>query len=97
VPSVVAFQVKEANNKLDSEWKKNLDTSLLYHELGYVHNSSCHKVLIKDSTLTFSTALYQRTSMRLTNYSILIPRNRGRIQSLLLTQSLWPYASQKSK
>ncbi|KAL2208105.1 putative PAB-dependent poly(A)-specific ribonuclease subunit [Sarocladium strictum] len=36
VPSVVAFQVKEANNKLDSEWKKNLDTSLLYHELGSI-------------------------------------------------------------
>ncbi|KAH8176889.1 ubiquitin carboxyl-terminal hydrolase domain-containing protein [Sarocladium implicatum] len=33
IPSVVAFQVKEANNKIDTEWRKNLDTSLLYREL----------------------------------------------------------------
>lgn len=30
VPSVVAFQVKDANNKLDHTWKDNIDTSLLY-------------------------------------------------------------------
>ncbi|KAK7414478.1 poly(A)-specific ribonuclease [Neonectria punicea] len=33
VPSVVAYQAKEANNKLDTDWKKNLDTSILYHDL----------------------------------------------------------------
>ncbi|KFG80129.1 PAB-dependent poly(A)-specific ribonuclease subunit PAN2 [Metarhizium anisopliae] len=33
VPSVVAFQIKEANNKIDSTWKHQLDTSILYHDL----------------------------------------------------------------
>jgi PAB-dependent poly(A)-specific ribonuclease subunit 2 len=32
VPSVVAFQVKEANNKIDNEWKNQLDTSLLFND-----------------------------------------------------------------
>ncbi|KAL7810030.1 ubiquitin carboxyl-terminal hydrolase domain-containing protein [Trichoderma aethiopicum] len=33
-PSVLAYQVKAANNKIDSEWKKNIDTSILYQDLG---------------------------------------------------------------
>ncbi|KAH7175699.1 ubiquitin carboxyl-terminal hydrolase-domain-containing protein [Dactylonectria macrodidyma] len=33
VPAVVAYQVKDANNKLDTDWKKNLDTSILYQNL----------------------------------------------------------------
>lgn len=33
VPSVVTYQVKEANNKIDTEWKNHLDTSLLYQDL----------------------------------------------------------------
>lgn len=33
LPSVVAYQVKEANNKIDTEWKNHLDTSLLYDDL----------------------------------------------------------------
>ena len=33
VPSVVSFQVKDANNKIDNEWKRHLDTSLLYQDL----------------------------------------------------------------
>ncbi|KAK9440964.1 Exonuclease, RNase T/DNA polymerase III [Metarhizium brunneum] len=32
VPSVVSFQIKEANNKIDSTWKHQLDTSILYHD-----------------------------------------------------------------
>ncbi|RDA83187.1 hypothetical protein CP532_6442 [Ophiocordyceps camponoti-leonardi (nom. inval.)] len=32
-PSVVAFQIKQANNKLDTEWKNHIDTSILYHDL----------------------------------------------------------------
>lgn len=32
MPSVIAFQVKEANNKIDMDWKKNIDTSLLYED-----------------------------------------------------------------
>ncbi len=30
LPSVIAYQVKAANNHIDDSWKKNLDTSLLY-------------------------------------------------------------------
>ncbi|RBR26581.1 uncharacterized protein FIESC28_00578 [Fusarium coffeatum] len=32
VPSVVAYQVKDENNKIDTEWKKNIDTSILYKD-----------------------------------------------------------------
>ncbi|UKZ87036.1 poly(A)-specific ribonuclease [Trichoderma asperellum] len=32
VPSVVTFQVKNANNKIDNSWKNNIDTSLLYQD-----------------------------------------------------------------
>lgn len=38
VPSVIAYQVKDENNKIDTEWKKNIDTSILYHDFGYVTN-----------------------------------------------------------
>ncbi|PHH86624.1 hypothetical protein CDD83_9979 [Cordyceps sp. RAO-2017] len=31
-PSVVAFQVKHANNKIDTEWRDHLDTSILYQD-----------------------------------------------------------------
>ncbi|RDW85660.1 PAB-dependent poly(A)-specific ribonuclease subunit PAN2 [Coleophoma crateriformis] len=30
VPSVLAYQIKAANNQIDNTWKQNLDTSLLY-------------------------------------------------------------------
>ncbi|RKF78846.1 PAN2-PAN3 deadenylation complex catalytic subunit PAN2 [Golovinomyces cichoracearum] len=29
-PSVIAYQIKPATNKIDNSWKKNLDTSILY-------------------------------------------------------------------
>ncbi|KAG9251289.1 ubiquitin carboxyl-terminal hydrolase-domain-containing protein [Emericellopsis atlantica] len=32
LPSVLAFQVKEANNQMDTSWKTALDTSLLYQD-----------------------------------------------------------------
>ncbi|EKJ70854.1 hypothetical protein FPSE_09006 [Fusarium pseudograminearum CS3096] len=32
VPSVVAYQLKDKNNKIDTEWKKNIDTSILYQD-----------------------------------------------------------------
>ncbi|KAL4724069.1 poly(A)-specific ribonuclease [Fusarium chlamydosporum] len=32
VPSVVAYQVKDENNKIDTDWKKNIDTSILYQD-----------------------------------------------------------------
>ena len=37
LPSVLTFQIKEANNRIDDSWKTNLDTSLLYQESGYAH------------------------------------------------------------
>jgi PAB-dependent poly(A)-specific ribonuclease subunit 2 len=33
MPSVICYQIKEANNKIDSNWKKNLDTSILYEDM----------------------------------------------------------------
>lgn len=30
MPSVIAYQVKSANNCIDTEWKKDLDAGLLY-------------------------------------------------------------------
>lgn len=33
VPSVIAYQIKAANNRIDNSWKQNLDTSLLYMDL----------------------------------------------------------------
>ncbi|KAI6783498.1 ubiquitin carboxyl-terminal hydrolase family protein [Emericellopsis cladophorae] len=35
LPSVLAFQVKEANNQMDTSWKITLDTSLLYQDFKY--------------------------------------------------------------
>lgn len=32
LPSVLAYQIKEANNKIDTEWQKNIDTSVLYQD-----------------------------------------------------------------
>ena len=36
IPAVITFQMKDANNKIDNDWRKNLDTSILYHDLRYV-------------------------------------------------------------
>ncbi|KAH8205355.1 hypothetical protein TruAng_000434 [Truncatella angustata] len=33
LPSVITFQQKEANNKIDHSWKEKLDASLLYYDL----------------------------------------------------------------
>jgi len=33
IPSVITYQIKAANNRIDKSWKKNLDTSLLYMDL----------------------------------------------------------------
>jgi PAB-dependent poly(A)-specific ribonuclease subunit 2 len=35
-PSVLAYQIKEANNKIDLEWKRQLDVSILYQDFAYV-------------------------------------------------------------
>ena len=32
LPSVIAYQIKSANNRIDDSWKKNLDMSLLYKD-----------------------------------------------------------------
>lgn len=33
LPSVLTFQLKDANNKIDNSWKDTLDTSLLYYDM----------------------------------------------------------------
>jgi hypothetical protein len=35
VPSVIAYQIKDENNKIDTEWKNNIDTSILYQDFKY--------------------------------------------------------------
>lgn len=47
VPSVVSFQVKEANNKIDSTWKEQLDTSILYHDLKYKPLQLIHELCME--------------------------------------------------
>ncbi|KAF5569875.1 pab-dependent poly(A)-specific ribonuclease subunit PAN2 [Fusarium phyllophilum] len=32
VPSVIAYQIRDENNKIDTEWKNNIDTSILYQD-----------------------------------------------------------------
>lgn len=36
MPSMLVYQLKTANNKLDSEWVKNIDTSVLHMDFKYV-------------------------------------------------------------
>lgn len=36
LPSVIGYQIKEANNHIDDSWKANLDTSLLYKDTKYI-------------------------------------------------------------
>lgn len=33
IPSVITYQIKAGNNRIDNTWKQNLDTSLLYMDL----------------------------------------------------------------
>lgn len=43
LPSVIAYQVKAANNRIDDSWKQNLDTALLYQNQTYVLFDSLRK------------------------------------------------------
>ncbi|KAL9483833.1 hypothetical protein ACSS6W_002622 [Trichoderma asperelloides] len=45
VPSVVTFQVKNANNKIDNSWKNNIDTSLLYQDFNSRTENKTYKLL----------------------------------------------------
>lgn len=38
MPSVLVYQLKTANNNLDTEWIKNIDTSVLHIDFKYVHS-----------------------------------------------------------
>ncbi|KAM0322288.1 hypothetical protein ACHAQA_009577 [Verticillium albo-atrum] len=44
-PSVLTFQVKEANNMMDSTWKDNIDTSLLFTDSSHLHDSKTYRTL----------------------------------------------------
>lgn len=35
MPSVITYQIKDANNKIDASWKDNIDTSLLFKDTRY--------------------------------------------------------------
>ena len=37
-PTVLLFQTKEANNKISTDWQKQLDTSVLYQGIKYVYH-----------------------------------------------------------
>lgn len=36
LPSVITYQMKHDNNRVDNTWKENLDTSLLYTDQKFV-------------------------------------------------------------
>jgi PAB-dependent poly(A)-specific ribonuclease subunit 2 len=35
LPSVIAYQIKDASNQIDDSWKQSLDTSILYIDTKY--------------------------------------------------------------
>ncbi|KAH7375292.1 PAB-dependent poly(A)-specific ribonuclease subunit PAN2 [Plectosphaerella cucumerina] len=45
VPSVITYQAKEANNKLDMSWKDNIDTTLLFTDSSHLHESQTYRTL----------------------------------------------------
>lgn len=40
MPSVLVYQLKSANNKLDTDWVRNIDTSVLHMDFKYVPSST---------------------------------------------------------
>ncbi|KAJ8119578.1 hypothetical protein ONZ43_g3499 [Nemania bipapillata] len=47
-PSVIIYQVKSANNRLDSSWKQNLDARLLYLDLLPARGDKTYQTLSRD-------------------------------------------------
>ncbi|PNH75216.1 hypothetical protein VD0001_g2371 [Verticillium dahliae] len=45
IPSVLTFQVKEANNMMDTTWKQKIDTSLLFTDSSHLHDSKTYRTL----------------------------------------------------
>ncbi|TGO70876.1 hypothetical protein BELL_0652g00040 [Botrytis elliptica] len=48
LPSVITYQVKETNNRIDNSWKDNLDTSLLFADENTRVINKTHKPLSPD-------------------------------------------------
>ncbi|RWA06432.1 hypothetical protein EKO27_g8675 [Xylaria grammica] len=48
-PSVIIYQVKTANNRLDSSWKQNLDSRLLYLDLLPARGDKTYKTLSREN------------------------------------------------
>ncbi|KAI1387808.1 PAB-dependent poly(A)-specific ribonuclease subunit PAN2 [Hypoxylon trugodes] len=48
-PSVITYQIKTANNQLDSSWKQNLDSRLLYLDLQADRADKTYKTLDRQS------------------------------------------------
>ncbi|KIV95116.1 hypothetical protein PV10_02805 [Exophiala mesophila] len=59
LPSVVAYQVKQAHGKLDQGWRQNLDTSLLYHHysINDIYPTSECKMLTHEDDLRAGTPI----------------------------------------
>lgn len=93
MPSMLVYQLKTANNKLDSEWVKNIDTSVLHIDFKYVLCHVCNLELTE--VVNIHTDLMQRST--LTVSWIPTPNNLDHIQQWLSTQNLcWP-SNQKWK
>ncbi|KAI1813850.1 PAB-dependent poly(A)-specific ribonuclease subunit PAN2 [Poronia punctata] len=48
-PSVITYQVRSANNQLDSSWKQNLDAQLLYLDLQPNQGNKTYKTLVRET------------------------------------------------
>lgn len=59
LPSVLAYQIKAANNQIDDSWKLHLDTSLLYIDNKYVFQWVCLSQILTFFSLNPGPKTYQ--------------------------------------
>lgn len=60
MPSVLVYQLKTANNKLDTDWVSNIDTSVLHMDFKYVLSQS--DLLVHSTCLNILLGLMQRNT-----------------------------------
>lgn len=70
MPSMLVYQLKTANNKLDTDWVKNIDTSVLHIDFKYANFHS--------STFTLISFINPRPQTRRKGTSLPPPRPRHR-------------------
>ena len=51
IPSIITYQAKGGNNRIDNSWKTNLDTSLLYLDHKYVRDVPASDVTMLIATV----------------------------------------------